>query len=401
MEEKLCPHMVIDPKKLRGVDPRQLTTFLSTYASELDERIEETARQLLSQGEVPGNDPAFSKDPEFQRKWFNNWHQALYRRVRKAYSDRSITSLIIPATVYLHDCYDVSCSRVILGCEMPTVPPSWVCAWIAQVDMLSPAQERQLFDILAVPPVRCDVVYTLKSRLSEMAVERGDTLPNFLYYPGFIRKDRPLLVDGFAKAVFTETDNAYSDIKPYLGSHRMLRMIISMSVLYQVSPDYLLLQDYSDYAVSPKGKRYSATQRAWISRLLTADAATRTKAIGYVMAQTAMGVAQGSVDLSIITGMKRSIQPHSDALNIMELLSTVPSDWTKDKTEAFVVSRIRELVLAAFRNTHKVSASKLFTLADGDPAFVRRALFELEKEGTIKRATDTVDPYWEMVSVEK
>ena len=401
MLEELCPDMIFDPKKLRDVDPRQLTEFLSTNATKLGERIEGTAQELLSQERVPGNEPAFAADPDFQKKWYDNWHQSLCYRVCEPYANRSIISFIIPATVYLHDCYNVSCSRVILGCEMPVVPPSWVRAWIAQVDMLSPVQERQLFDILAVTPVRCDTVYILKSRLEEMAVARGETLPNFLYYPGFIRSDRPLVVDGFAKAVFTETGNAYSDIKPYLGKYRMLRMIIAMAILYQVSPDYLLLQDYNDYAVTPNGKRYSATQRAWLSRLLSADAATRARAIGYVMAQTAIGVSQGNMDLSFLMDVKKATQGQGDTLNITEMLSSAPAEWSKDKIETAVVDQIKDVVMAALRNTPKASASKLFTLVDGDPAFVRRALYELEKEGSVKRATDTVDPYWELASVEK
>lgn len=392
--EELCPDMVLDPAVLKDVDPVELTSFLIAHTSELSDRIDRTALELLSKKPPSGKAPQFADSPDFQKSWYKNWHQSLTRRVGKPYAERSLLNIFIPATVYLYDCYEVSCSKVILGCEVPTVPPKWVQAWLTEVDKLSGTQKNQLFNILSAGTIRCDSIYILKSRLEEMAVERGLALPDFLYYPGFSRKDKPAIVDGFAKTTFSEDKNEYLAMKPYLGKARMLRLIISISILYQVSPDYLLLQDYSEYATMPTGERYSVVQRAWLSKLLSVDAATRAEAIGFVMAQTAKTAMHGSEALDIINDMQATTK--NGALSIRELISIAPSEWDKTQKDAFVVRKVKKVIKANFRNVPKISAAKLFMLVDGNPTFVRRALYELEKDGLIRRATDTSEVYWEI-----
>lgn len=378
LNEIIGPDMVLDIQKLQGVDTASLTKYLSQNSKLLIQRINETTKEQILKGEVPGHEPAFAKEL-VGTKNFPSWYKMLYIRLGYANTRGSSLTYALSIAVYLYECYNLSCSQTILGMEAKTTPPLWAQRWLKQVRRLSTADTIRLYDILdSGTPTRCDTPYVLKSRLEEMAGERGIRPEELILYPGMLSGDLCLL-KSFTDATILESGNAYKSISPFVGSNKMLRLIICLCVRHQVSPDYLLLQDYSELITMPDGSSYPLAQRKLLSILLSVDAATRMKAIGFVMAATTRCP---NFDSDAECPVEESEQ-----MNIMETYLSgdglpVPA------VEAQIVETLKPQLLRVLReNAYPVSSAMLLNTVDGHARLVRQALLQLEKEGVVQKVS--------------
>ena len=198
MMPSIGPDMIISPKKLEGIDSATLAKFLSDNNKALIQRINDMIKEQLLKGEVDGCEPAFAADPDFKAKWFGKWYTALRNRLCFNSSKGSGLSLVFPIAVYLHDAYGLTCSKLLLGTEMPVVPPTWVQNWLTLAGKLTMEETSQLYDIFDLSsPEKADLVFTLKSRILEMAAERGARPDEFFMYPGLLEFEKQLLVSSF------------------------------------------------------------------------------------------------------------------------------------------------------------------------------------------------------------
>lgn len=387
--DELCPNMILDITKLKDSDMAAFTKYLSENSKQLTVRIRDTTKELLSSEWVYGHDPSFVTDPAFKRDWLGGWRNAISRRL--LYSDRSSSiRLVFPVSVFLHDCYDVSCSKVLLGCETKTVPPVWLRSFLNQVQDFSKNELAELNAILDSGTVtRQDVVFTLSTRIAELAAERGMRPDEIILYPGIRTRDAEFMRKELTPTKFTETGNSYAETKQFMGNHPMLRLVIALCALYQVSPDYLLIQDYSQYLVRPNGKKYPLRQKDIASRLLCVDTATQLKAIGYVFATSAAHVLDGQE-----VNFGEGLLVDNDTLNIMEFMSKASNDTVDAKNKKFIET-VKPKLLAVFAvNPGYVSQSKLYSVATGHTRLVRLALTELEAEGRIEKKTTPRGTSW-------
>lgn len=376
--------MIIDVQKLAGADIAALVKFLSDNGKTMTARLNETARVHLLKGEVPGNDPMFASDPDFQQKKQNSWYASLRGRVCHNTSKGSVISLLFPVAVYLYESYGLSCSKFLLGTETSIVPPRWLRSWLTQVEFLNASETAQLYDILEKGRrIRADVLYTLKTRIEEQAAEKGMAGDDYCFYPGILILDVSQVRD-FVEIPLREYGNPYSLMKQHLGNHKLLRLLISMCITNQMSPDYFLLQDYSPFCVTPDGRYYPPSSRNLMSLLLNADSATRSRAVGFVFAATASRLAKQEILPSAI-----SIDEEEDAqaLNVIAALSEGRRSTSKKKSDQQIVEtlkpKIYELLLLS---NSPVSSKKLYShVIDGHPRLARLALFALEREGKIER----------------
>ena len=376
--------MVLDIKKLKDVDFVLFAQFMAENGSAIIQRINDTTRAHIAKGEVPCHEPEFAATEEFKIKHFDCWYSTLYRRFCANNAKGSVLTLIFPIAVYLYECYGISCSKQILGCEAQTVPPLWLRSWLDQVNCLSADDTEELYALLeSEPPVRCETAFVLKSRIQEMAAAEGVRFDDFCMYPGLLTEDRPQ-VQGFINMELQETGNSFLTMRPALGSQKMLRFLVNMCVRYQVSPEYLLLQDYSEFAVTPQGRFYPPSQRKLMSMLLSAGAATRTKAIGFVMASSTKAVANGRPvpALELFNAEFRRIDDDKP-LNVMEAISSSNKTSKNERENQIVDSlKIRLLDILA-RSGEPVSSNSLFKVVDGHHRLAKKALLQLEKEGKV------------------
>lgn len=395
------PNYTIDLANISNPDIASLSNALTEHNAEIVNRINATTKEYLLKGEVPGHDPAFMQSPERQKMAQSRWYALLRSRLAQDSAKGSAISTLFPVAVYLYECYGLSPSKLILGYDVQTTLPSWLHGWLEQVSRLSAESYNELFDILdAGTATKCDVVFTMKDRLSEMAEFYGCRLRDFLPYPGILLVDTKMIY-AFADATFQENDNPYPVIKPFLGNHKLLRLLICMCALYHVSPEYLLLQDYSEFAVTEKGRPYSPATRQLISRILTVDAATRTKAIGFVMAADADRDPDAGTDSLEQENAAQGITDESSPVNLMEAITT--STQTMKETEKQLVETLQKKILASMElSAEPVSAQKIFSLADGHSRLVRKALTVLENEGKIVRIpAQRSTPYWKLAPKKK
>lgn len=396
--------MVLDIAKLKDVDPAALAKHLSNNVNEIGYRINEAAKEQLLEREVPGYEPSFAFDPDFSAKWFDRWYSALRGRLCTSSAKGSALPLLFPIAVYLYECYGFSCSKLILGCEAKTVPPLWLRNWLKQTDELSPSETTCLYDILeSGRVVRCDTVYILKSRIQEIAAEKGIRSDDFFLYPGLMTQDYQM-VKNFSGAVFKEEGNSYLEMKPFLGNHKMLRMLILLCVQNQVSPDFLLLQDYSEFAVTPQGRYYAPRHRKLMSLLLSVNAATRMKAVGYVFAVTARRVANGAeVPCDAQHPEKEPGRRAEEPLNVMKTMFEASGSMKSWEIDAQIIESLKPKLLDMLEQSDSpVSSASLYQVIEGHSRLVRKALIILEQEGKIKKLPRERGPaYWKVIKKPK
>ena len=396
--EETCRGMVFDIEALREVDMTAFVQFLSSHNTELTQRYNSVAKDLLLSGKVDGHDPAFASDPDFLDSRAYDWYNSYYTRLCSPSSKGSVMPTILPMAVYLHDCYHLSCSEYLLGCKAKTVPPHWMRQFLKQVNALSFANKMQFYDILdRAANVRCDTLFIFKSRLWELAAENSMSLGELVIYPGIIvESDVALLRDDFVHASFTETGNRLRDMKPFMGKQKILRMLIALSVLYQVSPDRLLLQDYSEYAVTPDGEPYSMSERALMSRILSIDGASRNRAVAFVAAASAIDAMENPYAIAPLEDA--AIDSSSAPLNVLAHLNVEGNFGNKIKIESELLESIREQFVELFNSTDEyISSTKLYSFVDGSTRLARNVLFMMEKEGFLERKMINRRNYWRRI----
>lgn len=386
--EGIGENFVFDIAKLKGVDSVSFTKFLLDNGKDIGRRINETAKTYLLKGYVPGHEPAFSEYPDFKEKGYDRWYPLLRRKLCTPCSKGSAVNSILPVAVYLYDCYGISPSKLILGCEAQTTLPAWLCSFMEQVDQLSTFEMNQLNEILERgKTVRSDTVYVLKSRIHEMAAERGIRPDEFFLYPGLMTVDLPI-VRSYAETSIKETHNTYADTNVLLGNHKILRMILSMCVIYQVSCEYLLLQDYSDFAVTSQGRYYPPAQRKLISSILRADSETRMKACGFVFAVSAKRVANGWDMPGLVRPGIDDIdkETHDGPVNVMAAATAASGKLTKNAFDTEFADSLKPKLLEILAaSSVPVSSVRLFQVVEGPARLVRKALNGLAAEGKVER----------------
>lgn len=398
LKDILGADIIFDLSKLspESIDTVTLGQFLADddIRDRMVTRINAMASEHLLKGEVPGFEPAFAADPAFtSKRWHRGWYSSLRIRVCQNSSKGSLISVLLPGAVYLYDCYGLSCSKLILGCEAPVMPPLWLRNWLRQAERLSNRDMAELYQIFEEGSrVRQDFAYTLKLRLQEIAEERGIGLREICSYPGRRQKDATFLT-GLADAVFTQTGNDFDQLTPYIGNHKMLRLIVFISILYRTSPDYLLLQDYSGFAIDANGRYYPPALRELMSLLLRADEKTAADAIAFVLAATTRDV---------VAGQEIWWQEDADALNarnhIMGAYTEATATMSKSQGEQQIIEDLKARAYEVLSlSSGPVSNTRLYQLIPGHFRLVRRALSSLVEEGKIVAVPGVDDhTFWQV-----
>lgn len=370
----------IDINTLKDVDMVNYTRFLSENILALSQRINATVRKTLAQDEpVQGCAPDFFYDPDFKKTKGSSWYATIKRHVRErpTGNNGSVICWILPVSVYLSDCYNISCSQLILGKDTLTVPPLWLRQFLSCTEQLSSGELYRLFSILDEGTYTpCDTLYTLKQRIMELGTERGNFTNEFIKYPGVIVKDISRLRE-FMELSLAPYGNSYLKTKDFLGKREMLRLVIAMSIICQVSPDYLLLQDYSRHTVTPQGKPYSLASQQLMSQMLNIDAITRRKATAYAFACASQkpGIC---LTKDVIKDAASDLVPLNTfqyQMNAQDLVAA------QQQIIRALKPRIIDIINAA---QEPVSFSKFYSLVQGHTEYVRLALRELEREGEIE-----------------
>lgn len=379
------PEMILDHKQLQGVDAGILARCLSDNSSVIVDRINNLTRQMIKSKGNPGvQGPAFASDPDFLPQNIHNWWEALRKRLLYDATRGSAIGLALPVAAYLYEAFGVTCSKAILGCEMPTVPPAWVQHWLTLANDLQKDEIDELYDLLEnAPAVRCDILYTLKVRLGEIAADRGILPDAFCFYPGLIIRDVPTIRE-FVDLQVQETGTPYATMKQHLGGQKMLRLVICTSMLYGVSPDYLLLQDYSSLITTPQGRIYDPSSRKLLSMLLNVDSGTRARAVGYVYAAAARRMLQTGALPPAVDALYSQKASAQTQVNVVAELSS--SGMSKRKTEEQIIAALKPKMLEILSKANApVSSARLFSEVEGHARLARKALFLLAEEGKIVR----------------
>lgn len=382
------PNASIDIAQLQNADLVFVTKALSANSKEITQRLNTTLKEYLKKGEIRGGEPAFLAAPDYPKG--PRWYAALWGKVGHDSAKGSVLPLLLPIAVFLYDSYGLAPSKFLLNTETKTTLPQWLQNWLAQAEVLSTQEYNRLCDILDEGEiVRCDTIYTLKSRISELAAARGISANELIMQSYFLSTDYTTAL-AFSCASFRETNNSYLEMKSFLGNHKMLRLLICLCIRHQVSPEYLLLQDYSDFAVTEQGRYYSPATRQLISQLLQADAATRAKAVGYVMSVTAARVMAGQ-GIPVVPS-----ENTDDTLNLMAAMTN--TNTTRKETEEQLIEFIKGKVLEVLASSgDQVSSVKLYSLVDGHERLVRKALTQLEAERKIECIpVARTSPHWRL-----
>lgn len=356
------------------------TRFLSDNVLPLFQRINNTVRETLKQPEpVQGCAPDFFYSPDFRAYNKNSWYASIKRhiRTRPTGNNGSIIGLVLPVSVYLSDCYNISCSKLILGKDTTVVPPLWLRQFLSCVEQLSAMEQYRLFSILDEgTDTPCDTLYILKQRILELGAQQGNFTNEFIKYSGVLKKDVLHLLE-FMELPLEEYGNSYLMMMDFLGKREMLRLVIAMSIVYQVSPDYLLLQDYSRYTITPQGKPYPLASQQLMSQMLRIDATTRRKAIAYAFA-----CASQRPEIQLLDDMAQAGNDEIRPVNTFQY--QVKANGLVD-AQRQIISELKPRIMDILdRATEPVSFSKFYSLVQGHTAYVRLALRELEREGAIE-----------------
>lgn len=292
-QEILAKYPAIDLQQFKGMAISDATDALSSLRGEIEMRYNQIASELIRTKRVKGYEPEFSHDPDFPTEMYKNWHRYLMTKTTKPELKLfSIASSVFPIAAYFHDCYGVSCSEYLLGYEMPVYLPPHLARWLDIAMSLSEQDRRELNMIFSnSQPVRQETLFVFKSRLTEYSNSIGCSLKSFISFPRMKSWDRTLRWE-FADMPLTETGNGYKKQRSYLGATSLVRLVLLSAVNLGISPDYLLLQDYSEYIVSPSGEPYTEEEQELISKLLRSGSRTSSVAIGFVNARFAQSLGQ-------------------------------------------------------------------------------------------------------------
>ena len=395
LNEIVGSKMIFDPEKLRSTECSFLPRFLMDNRMAITQRINETTKACLIKGRHMVPKPSFCSEPSFIAKGYGDWHTLMSKRLYGEGERGSAIRSVIPLASYLYEGYALPPSKLILGCETTTRLPVWLQNWLLQVEGLSPEETAELYSILEAPAVKADAVYVLKTRIEELAAEHGIEPQVFVLYPGFITKDRNDL-QKFAQVQFRETGNTYEESIDFFGTQKLLRLIIMLCVIYQVSPEYLLLQDYSEFAVKEDGRFYLPAQRKFLSLILQASAATRAKAVGYVLATTAGKMKAGAKMPNYVSAEVKN--KYGDA-PVDVMAASAESDLSKNQFERSIVKLLKPKLLEILSDSAvPLSVQSLHNVVQGSYRLARKALTELEAEGKIVKTFAHGKMAWEKVN---
>ena len=176
------PNASIDIAQLQNADLVFVTKALSANSKEITQRLNTTLKEYLKKGEIRGGEPAFLAAPDYPKG--PRWYAALWGKVGHDSAKGSVLPLLLPIAVFLYDSYGLAPSKFLLNTETKTTLPQWLQNWLAQAEVLSTQEYNRLCDILDEGEiVRCDTIYTLKSRISELAAARGNSKIASVYNP--------------------------------------------------------------------------------------------------------------------------------------------------------------------------------------------------------------------------
>ncbi len=386
----------IRPVDILDSDIPRLAKELSDNNSGIVERLNAMVKKCLQRGEVSDCEPPFAHSSDFLEQYPAGWYRLLWSRVGQEHAKGSILSTIFPTAVYLYESYGLPPSKLILGHEMTTTLPIWLQSWMHQVSKLPDSAHEELYKILYSGRIeKRNVVYTLKARLSEIAAAYSLPMETLALYPGILPSDTKMVAD-FVATPFRESSDSFSVIKPFLGNQKLLRMLICVCAIYNVTPEYLLLQDYSEFVLTAQGWHYPPSTRKLISLVLTVDAGTRARAIGFGMAASAVSLTPHREDWFM--NPKEWAYAHKSSNTIDFMVVMLNADDRVKESKMVLLQALKEQILATLRQKPEpVSTQKLYTLAKGHSSHVRKAITELKKEGKIERVDNPgALPYWKL-----
>lgn len=180
-------------------------------------------------------------------------------------------------TIYISTRYNVSCHQLLFGTQRPVELFGRTKSFIQLIGALNdPSLKQRIKEQLVSGYLETNSpLYILKERCMEIGFSRGQPF-HFISSLGFGSPAQQEILN-----------QMYTSQFPYRGEQQSTEaqehlcgydMVFRDSIRYQVSADYLILQDYSDFALL-NGTPLSAEQKEWLSTYLCASPKAQITAI--------------------------------------------------------------------------------------------------------------------------
>lgn len=257
---------VIDEDLLRQYDRPVIEKWLSTNSSKIS-----TAAYFRMKNTFGATSPA-------ERTLISDYVlDSEYQRICKelsAENRKTLSRPLVAAVCLALQAQSTSCHSSLFGKHKPAAVSRYVSNFLNMAEKLAPADKSRIQIILRGGQEQTqNIQYVLKTRLAELAAEKGKSIKNLIWCPNFSASSREVL-DMLADNQVTARDNGNCF---YLGRSDLLSgapvnlMLYLICVYYNVSADRLLLHDFSQFAVDCDGSELTPFQSNLLSAYLRAN----------------------------------------------------------------------------------------------------------------------------------
>lgn len=204
------------------------------------------------------------------------------KAVQKYIATKSRSSFLC-GTIYISTRYNVSCHQLLFGVPRAVELFGRTKAFIQLIDELKdPILKQKIKGCLVTGYLETDSpLFILKERCKEIGFSRGMAF-HVISSLGFGSVAQQDILNQMYDPKFPYRSEQQSDeAREHLCGYDM---VLRDSIRHQVSADYLILQDYSDYALL-NGAELNADQKEWLSLYLCASPKAQINAIALLSKQ--------------------------------------------------------------------------------------------------------------------
>lgn len=198
------------------------------------------------------------------------------KAVRKYLATKS-RSKFLCGTIYISTRYNVSCHQLLFGRSRPVELFGRTKAFVQMIVPLKDTFLKQkIQECLVAGCLETDSpMYILKERCMEIGFSRGMAFHAISSLGFGSVAQQNILSQIYAPRLPFRSEQQSEDVREHLCGYDM---VLRDCVRHQISADYLILQDYSDFALL-NGKTLSAEQKEWLSLYLCASPKAQITAV--------------------------------------------------------------------------------------------------------------------------
>lgn len=195
----------------------------------------------------------------------------------KKYLATKSRSKFLCGTIYISTRYNVSCHQLLFGMSRPVELFGRTKSFIQMIEPLKDTFLKQkIKECLIAGNLETDSpMYVLKERCMEIGFSRGMAFHAISSLGFGSAAQQSILSQIYAPRFPFRSEQQSEDVREHLCGYDM---VLRDSVRHQVSADYLILQDYSDFA-QLNGNALTAEQKEWLSLYLCASPKAQITAV--------------------------------------------------------------------------------------------------------------------------